>query len=145
MIKRINEIATLCDYILPGVGEGAILTGSRELAAIADFYLDQGATGVIIKNGPAGAYAKWRDVAGTHEVNVAGFRLEQVVDTVGAGDGFAVGVVTGLMEDLAMADILERANAIGAMQVSHISDNENLPTPNRLADFIATHKEERHE
>jgi len=48
----------------------------------------------------------------------------------------AVGIVTGLMEKLSIEEMLERANAIGAIQVSHISDNENLPNKKHLEDFI---------
>lgn len=136
MIKGINDIAFLADYVLPGISEGEILTGSNNPDEIAEFYLSHGVTGVIIKNGSDGclAYTKENDV--THKTVSAGFKLDKIVDTVGAGDGFAVGVVTGLIEGLSLDKILERANAIGAIQVSHISDNEGLPTPEELAEFI---------
>lgn len=141
MVERINEIASQADYVLPGIGEGFILTGYAEKEEIADFYLDRGAKGVIVKAGSNGAYAKCIQEDGRiFEQNRYGFKLAQVVDTVGAGDGFAVGVITGLLEQLPMEDILTRANAIGAIQVSHISDNENLPTREKLAAFIDGYK-----
>lgn len=139
MVKGINEMAFQADYVLPGIGEGEILTGSREPDAIADFYLAQGVKGIIIKDGPKGCYAYSSEQGSTQKTTAAGFKLEQLVDTVGAGDGFAVGVVTGLIEGLSLDRILERANAIGAIQVSHISDNEGLPTRQELADFIANY------
>lgn len=142
MVARINEIASLCDFVLPGIGEGFILTGYTEPEQIAQFYLDLGAHGVIIKKGPNGAFAMWQEQDGIHTLDAPGFRLAEVVDTVGAGDGFAVGVITSILENLSMPDLLQRANAIGAIQVSHISDNENLPTPERLADFIKGHTQE---
>lgn len=140
MIRRINEMAALADYVLPGISEGQLLTGKETKEEIADFYLAQGSRGVIIKLGPAGAYVKVKTADGETEETVAGFKLAAVVDTVGAGDGFAVGVITGLLENLDWRAILTRANAIGAIQVSHISDNENLPTPTQLADFIAEYE-----
>ena len=139
MVKGINEMAFQADYVLPGIGEGEILTGSREPDAIADFYLAQGVKGIIIKDGPKGCYAYRSEQGSTQKTTAAGFKLEQLVDTVGAGNGFAVGVVTGLIEGLSLERILERANAIGAIQVSHISDNEGLPTRQELADFIANY------
>lgn len=139
MVKGINEMAFQADYVLPGIGEGEILTGSREPDTIADFYLAKGVKGVIIKDGPKGCYAYRSEQGRTQKTTAPGFKLEQLVDTVGAGDGFAVGVVTGLMEGLPLERILERANAIGAIQVSHISDNEGLPTRQELADFIANY------
>ena len=53
-----------------------------------------------------------------------------MVDTVGAGDGFAAGVISATLEGLDDKKILERGNAIGAMQVMNLSDNEGLPTIN---------------
>lgn len=140
MIQRINQMAAFADYVLPGISEGQLLTGHETKEKIADFYLAQGSRGVIIKLGPAGAYVKVKTATGELEETVAGFKLAEVVDTVGAGDGFAVGVITGLLENLSWSEILTRANAIGAIQVSHISDNENLPTPAQLASFIADHE-----
>ena len=60
-----------------------------------------------------------------------------VVDTVGAGDGFASGVITSLLEGLDDEHLLERANAVGAIQVTSVSDSEGLPTAGELAEFIA--------
>lgn len=69
-----------------------------------------------------------------------GFKVEEVIDTVGAGDGFAVGIITGLLENLTPEKLLERANAIGAIQVCHVSDNESLPNAKELEDFIKMNK-----
>lgn len=142
MKQRIHEIASHSDYFLPGLAEANLLTGLTDVEEIADYYLALGNQGVIIKEGPEGAYAKWRTSNGLQSLQKAGFRLAEVVDTVGAGDGFAVGVVTGLLEQLSMEATLERANAIGAIQVSHISDNENLPTPEELIAFIKKYQRE---
>lgn len=140
MIERINEIAKYADYFLPGIEEGHILTGNTEMEAIADYYLNMGIKGVIIKAGPKGAYGKWRTSDEIQVLEKEGFHLDEVVDTVGAGDGFAVGIVTGLLENLSKETMIERANAIGAIQVSHISDNENLPNRKQLTEFIEKHK-----
>lgn len=141
MIQRINEIARYADYFLPGIEEGAILSGKITKEDIADYYLDMGINTVIIKTGEKGAYSKLLCAKKSQVIEKAGFHVEKVIDTVGAGDGFAVGIVTGLMEKLSIEEMLERANAIGAIQVSHISDNENLPNKKHLEDFIEQHKE----
>ena len=56
-------------------------------------------------------------------------------DLAGAGDGFAAGVLTGLMEGLSMRDAV-RGAAIGAIQVMSRGDNEGLPTPAELERFM---------
>lgn len=68
---------------------------------------------------------------------VPGYPLERVVDTVGAGDGFAAGVLSGRLEGLHFIDSVRRGNAIGAMQVTVAGDNEGLPTRERLDAFLA--------
>ncbi|MET0849066.1 MAG: PfkB family carbohydrate kinase, partial [Pseudomonas sp.] len=51
-----------------------------------------------------------------------------VVDTVGAGDGFAVGMISALLENHSFADAVQRANWIGSRAVQSRGDMEGLPT-----------------
>lgn len=132
MIKVINELASKCDLILPGISEGLILTGSSESEKIADFYQKLGVKDVIIKEGSKGAYVR----NGSESFRQKGFKVKKVVDTVGAGDGFAVGIISGKLENLDIKESVVRANAIGAIQVTFVSDNEGLPTREELDKFI---------
>ena len=58
--------------------------------------------------------------------------MTQLVDTVGAGDGFAVGVISGLLEGLDLAAACARGNAIGARVVQFPGDADGLPTRAQL-------------
>ena len=109
--------------------------GSRDPESIADFYLNNGEATktVIVKLGTEGAYVKQKD--GT-SFTVPGFKVAEVVDTVGAGDGFAVGLITALIEDKPLKEAVVRANAIGAMAVQSPGDNDGYPTPEELAKFL---------
>lgn len=55
-----------------------------------------------------------------------------VVDPVGAGDAFTSGYVSGLLDGLAPADRLRRANLMGAAAVRHSGDWEGLPFRSEL-------------
>ncbi|MBU9464210.1 sugar kinase [Burkholderia multivorans] len=125
MATTLNALAALADWVLPGLAEGRQLTGRDTPADIARFYLDQGARGVVIKLGPQGAYYRTAD---GDEGTVAGERVDNVVDTVGAGDGFAVGVVSALLERKPVAQAVARGNLIGALAIQVIGDSEGLPT-----------------
>ncbi|MCI1903535.1 MAG: sugar kinase [Enterococcaceae bacterium] len=140
MIERINRIARQADFVLPGVSEGRILTGSQDIEVIADFYLAHDPRGVVIKTGPKGAFMKYVDDDTVRLIRGDGFPLDTVVDTTGAGDGFTVGFLSALLEDLTYEKMLERGNAIGAMQVSHPSAIDDLPTPEELAEFLAAYQ-----
>ncbi|MDH6370173.1 2-dehydro-3-deoxygluconokinase [Paenibacillus sp. PastF-3] len=132
MVKTINDLATRCDWFLPGLGEGKILTGLNTPEEIADYYLARGVSLVVIKLGPEGAYYKSAEGEGY----VDGFKVEQVVDTVGAGDGFAVGVISAMLEKLPIVEAVKRGNAIGALAVMSPGDMDGLPTREELAKFM---------
>ena len=134
MITEINRLAALAHWVLPGLSEGRLLTGFDDPADIAAFYLDQGAEAVAIKLGPQGAYYR------THldQGFVAGVPVETVVDTVGAGDGFAVGMISALLEHQSFPEAVRRANWIGSRAVQSRGDMEGLPTRSELtAEFEA--------
>lgn len=136
MVKTLNELASYADLVLPGCGEGKILCGSEDPSKINDFYRSIGARMVVTKLGPDGALVR----EGDNEYKVPGFIIDKVVDTVGAGDGFACGVITGLMEGLSLEKAVERGAAIGAIQCTFAGDNEGLPTQEQLKEFMQSHK-----
>ncbi|SFB96988.1 2-keto-3-deoxygluconate kinase [Alkalibacterium subtropicum] len=136
MISVLNELASYADVVLPGIAEGKLLMGSDDVEEIAQFYLDQGAQVVITKSGAHGAYVTEK---GKETVNVKGFKVDKVVDTVGAGDGFAVGVIHAYLNGRSWTDAAIYANAIGSLQVQHSGDNEGLPTRSRLESYIANY------
>lgn len=134
MIEKTNEFAKDCDYILPGIEEGKILTGSDEPEKIADFYINLGVKNVIVKTGAKGAYYKTYDGKSGF---VSGFKVLKVVDTVGAGDGFATGIISGILDNCDLEETIKRGCGIGAIQVTNKSDNEGLPTREELFEFIS--------
>ena len=124
MVEGLNSLAALADWVLPGIGEGEILTGYTQPEDIASFYLERGARGVIVKLGAEGAYFRTADDAAM----IAGQPVANVVDTVGAGDGFAVGVISALLEGKTLPQAVARGNRIGALAIQVIGDSEGLPS-----------------
>ncbi|WP_371356055.1 sugar kinase [Pseudomonas chlororaphis] len=133
MIHEINRLAVLAHWVLPGLSEGRLLTGYEDPADIAAFYLDQGVEAVAIKLGAHGAYYR----TPLHEGFVEAVPVTQVVDTVGAGDGFAVGLISALLENHSLAEAVQRANWIGSRAVQSRGDMEGLPSRDELP-LVAT-------
>ncbi len=129
MVEAVNGLAARADWVLPGIEEGEILTGETTPERVAAFYRAQGARLVVVKLGADGAYYD-SDVAGTGRV--PGCPIEKVIDTVGAGDGFAVGIVSALLEGRSVPEAVRRAAWIGARCVQVIGDTEGLPTRAQL-------------
>ena len=124
MRRSINDLATRADWVLPGLEEGRFLTGEKTPEGIASFYLKGGASLVVVKLGSEGAYFE----SATDSGYVPGFPVAQVVDTVGAGDGFAVGVISALLDGLSVPEAVKRGAWIGARAVQVLGDSEGLPT-----------------
>ncbi|MBT1166050.1 sugar kinase [Bifidobacterium simiarum] len=136
MILATNKLAAKSDVFMPGLSEGQLFSGRQDARDIADFYLDMGVKKVIIKLGADGSALFERDENGERVETVVPSFVVDVVDTVGAGDGFASGAITALLEGLDSEHLLERANAVGAIQVTSVSDSEGLPTRLELERFI---------
>ena len=134
MIATLNQLAAYADWVLPGLSEGAVLTGATRPEDIADFYLARGSRGVIVKLGAEGAYFRTADADGF----VRAQPVARVVDTVGAGDGFAVGVVSALLEGRPLPWAVVRGTRIGALAVQVSGDSEGLPDRARLDALEAT-------
>jgi 2-dehydro-3-deoxygluconokinase len=128
MVEQINRLAAGANWVLPGVSEGTLLTGFSAPRDIAGFYLDRGADLVVVKLGPAGAYFRTPAQDGT----VPAAKVAHVVDTVGAGDGFAAGVISGLLEGQPIEVAVERGNRVGAFAIQAIGDMDGLPTRAQL-------------
>jgi sugar/nucleoside kinase (ribokinase family) len=124
MRDAINDLATRADWVLPGMEEGRFLTGETTPEGVARFYRRLGAKLVVVKLGADGAYFEGEAGSG----RVAGFPVAEVVDTVGAGDGFAVGVISALLDGLGVPEAVKRGAWIGARAVQVLGDSEGLPT-----------------
>jgi 2-dehydro-3-deoxygluconokinase len=127
MRSTLKHLAAMADWVLPGLSEGEQLTGQRGAADVAAFFRNMGATRVIVKLGLDGAYF---DSALPHEGKdaVSAYPVLQVVDTVGAGDAFAAGLVSGLLEALPLQAAVRRAAWMGARAVQARGDTDGLPT-----------------
>lgn len=132
MIDTTNEMAKYCNMFLPGNNEGKILMCSDDPEKIAVYYHQLGCDELVIKLGSQGAYYSSKN----ETLTVPGFNVKKVIDTVGAGDGFAAGIISGHLEALCSKDMLIRANAIGAIQVQTLGDNEGLPNIEELNAYL---------
>jgi sugar/nucleoside kinase (ribokinase family) len=128
MRASVNDLASRADWVLPGIEEGRFLTGEDSPEGIARFYRQRGGSLVVVKLGKEGAYFDGvvDDISSTGFI--AGFPVEKVIDTVGAGDGFAVGVISALLEGRSLPDAVRRGAWIGARAVEVVGDSEGLPT-----------------
>lgn len=134
MRTTLNDLARHADWVLPGVDEGKLLTGQTTPADMAAWYLDRGAKAVVVKLGAQGAYFR---TAGGEQGQVPGAAVPVVVDTVGAGDAFAVGIISAQLEGLPWLHAVQRANWIASRALQVVGDMEGLPTRIELEQHLS--------
>lgn len=126
------SIAKKADIILPGIEEGYFLLGTKNCEQIAQDFHDYGIKTVVIKLGEQGAYYSTT----TKKGYVPSFKIERVVDPIGAGDGFSAGFLSGMLDGLPINESVLRACAVGAMVTTVSGDIEGLPDKETLEIFM---------
>jgi sugar/nucleoside kinase (ribokinase family) len=84
----------------------------------------QGPTFAVVKRGPQGCVIVTRDCW----YEVPAFQVEQVVDTVGAGDNFDAAFMAGMLNGLEARASALLANAMGAANTQKVGAGTNSPT-----------------
>ncbi|SER90639.1 2-dehydro-3-deoxygluconokinase [Gracilibacillus ureilyticus] len=134
----ILHIASQSDIVLPGLSEAAFLFGDKEPDGYAADFFQTGSDMVILKAGKEGTHYFTKEDSGF----VKSFPVEHVVDPVGAGDGFAAGFISGLLDGLELKEAVKRGNAVGAMVTMVNGDVEGLPEKEEIERFIKPEKED---
>ncbi|MFR9775678.1 sugar kinase [Micromonospora sp. MS34] len=101
--------------------------GADEPTVVAEL-LDRGVSTVLVKLGGDGARAYTRD----GRLEAAALPVT-AVDTVGAGDAFTAGYLSGHLDGLDLAGRLRRAVTLGAFAVAGHGDWETLPRRDELS------------
>ncbi|KQU25578.1 2-dehydro-3-deoxygluconokinase [Bacillus sp. Leaf13] len=130
----ITKYASESDIVMPGVAEAEFLFGSYTPEQFIDHFHELGVETVLLKLGKEGSLISSPSVPKTH---VPGFFVDRVVDPIGAGDAFASGVLSGLLDGLALEEAARRGNAMGAMVTMVNGDVEGLPIRDDLDLFMS--------
>lgn len=132
-----EELFKKVDIITPNEVEASILSGTQVVdissaREAAEYFLNKGVGTVVITLGGLGAFVKTKDF----EKHIPAFKVEQVVDTTGAGDAFNGGFVTALSENQSLEDAVIFANAVGALSVTKEGTAPAMPYRQEIEDFL---------
>ncbi|ANF98000.1 sugar kinase [Paenibacillus bovis] len=116
-------LAEKCDYFLPGLDELALLYETEDQNEIFARLRRLRAVS-IVKGGPDLTYVVEKE----NTLEVPYFKAERVLDTVGAGDGFCAGFITGLLRGYTIEEAVRLGNLNGSMVIQAVGDWEALPT-----------------
>lgn len=128
LLSLIKEV----DILLPGVKEADMLLDKMEQPEdYAQKFIEMGPEIVALKLGKTGSYIADKENGRI----VKGFSSTEV-DAAGAGDAFAAGFLSGLLEGKDIFEATMIANAAGAFAVTLPGDYEAFPTSQDLNAFL---------
>ena len=116
-------LAEKCDYFLPGLDELKLLYATEDEEEIFQ-RLTQLRAVSIVKGGPDLTYVLQQG----ERIEVPYFKADQVLDTVGAGDGFCAGFLAGMLRSGDVVEAARLGNLMGSMVIQAVGDWEALPT-----------------
>lgn len=121
--------------------ELAFLTGESDLEVGVRRLWEDNTRLIVVTRGAEGCAA----FTAKRSWSVAGYRVT-VEDTIGAGDGFVAGLLSGVLPmgadwyDQDLLPVLQRANAVGALTVTKRGGIPALPDAEALETFLRTHQ-----
>ena len=118
----LGPLAARADLLFLSEDEAGLLFGGRDPGPVREARRDLRAATVVV-HGAGGAFAV--EEAGVREM--AAYPVD-VVDTVGAGDAFVAGFLSGRLRGWSTEECLDLANACGACAVTVPGDLKGLPT-----------------
>lgn len=122
----LRPMARRVDHLIASDTELTLLGGDAEEAVVSTA-LAKGVTSLVVKRGAAGVTV----VTDGGRFDVAA-RTVPVVDTIGAGDAFTAGYLSGVLDGCSPRGCGERGVDVAAFAVSTRGDWEGLPTRDEL-------------
>lgn len=131
--RQLESMLAYTDVFLPNDDEAEAMTGLKDPVAQASFLSNLNpACDVVITLGARGAVA-----CRGSEIIQAGTYSVQSIDESGAGDAFAAGFITGLLEDWPLEKTLSFASAVGASCTSALGCTAGVFTFDEAIAFMA--------
>lgn len=131
-MKLLEPCLPFIDYAVPSIEEARMCTGKHEPADVAKVLMEKGVRTVALKMGDQGCYIKSTDT----ELRIPIFKVK-AVDGTGAGDAFAAGFLTGIVNGWDLERTGKFANAVGAFCVTALGATAGIPDQATIEAFIA--------
>lgn len=137
-LEDIREALSFVDYFFPNYDEAALLTGKKEIQAIADEFLACGIKYVIIKKGKDGCYICSKD-RNIHVPAVSGINP---IDTIGAGDNFVAGFITAILSNMDLKSCGQFANATASLSVESVGACSGVKCRSQVEERLKSYLQE---
>lgn len=137
-LEDIKGALPYIDYLVPSYHEASYFTGKNTPEEIAEEFHKRGVKTVVLKMGAEGVFAS----CGGKTCRV-GTIADQVVDTLGGGDNFVAGFLTGIADGLELEEALYFGSASAAIAISQYGANGAVKSKKQVQDYLAAHRKQK--
>jgi sugar/nucleoside kinase (ribokinase family) len=116
-LDDVAEALSYLDYFFPNNDEARLMTGEQEIPKVAEKILSYGVKCVAVKIGKEGVYIRRNS---GEELIVPAMKGITAIDTIGAGDNFAAGFISGLIENKTLRECGEYGNVTASLAIQSI-------------------------
>lgn len=138
-LEDIREALSYVDYFFPNYEEACIITAKTELNEIADIFLGCGVKNVVIKTGKKGCYIK----NNKQTLQIPACKNIKAIDTIGAGDNFASGFITGILDGKTLKECAEFANVTAAISVQSVGATTGVQNREQVEKLLQVYHKEK--
>ena len=133
--EQVRAVLGKVTVVVGNQAECEMAVGESDPDRAADALLEAGVELAVVKRGPCGALAKTRD----ERVDMPSTTID-VVNGLGAGDGFGGSLCLGLLTGWDLDRTLRFASAAGAIVASRLECAAAMPTFAEVEGLLATHR-----
>jgi fructokinase len=120
------------DVFLPSISEAEFITGEKGESAL-EAVLELGPSIIGVTSGAEGS-----TIVTKGEIHSAPAYKVDIIDTTGAGDAYAAGLITGLLTNMPLNQIPYFANAVSALKITK-KGAMNIPNRQEVDIFMKNH------
>lgn len=123
--ELVGEVLPYLTWFVLGDEEARLLFQLEDASSIEQHIRELGFTGegVMLKLGAQGAEAS----VGGRTARVPAWSVSRVIDTVGAGDGYNAGWITGMLRGWSLEESMRLGSLVGAFAVTSVGDYDGYP------------------
>jgi len=130
-LERLKPVISRVNVVSLSHKEASLLTGIEDYKEAAKEIALTGPEIVIVKRGEKGVYVHSEEL----QEEIPAYKVDNVIDTTGAGDAFASGFITGFLRGYSLRKSLQYGNAVAALKISSLGSH-CAPTHDEVVKFI---------
>ncbi|MCE4599273.1 MAG: carbohydrate kinase family protein [Desulfurococcales archaeon] len=130
-LNNVENILANIDIVFLNWHESEALTGTRDLEKASRLISEKGPSIIVIKLGDKGAFIYNRG----NTRRIPAFKPPKIVDTTGAGDALAAGMLFKLARGHDVHDALIYGMAVASLKITMLGAN-SIPEPSRVEKYL---------